>query len=559
MTSSAPKVPSPTAGGARSRSFATLTALLLFTSFSMPAPARASQAAQAAALTGPPTPSVVQHSVPATASADDPLAGLEGWVREALDAWGVPGLGLAIVKDDEIVLAGGFGVREAGTNERVDEHTVFAIGSAGKAFTAVGVASLVEEGRMEWDDPVLDHLPDFRLFDPWVTREITIRDLLAHRSGLERGEFIWYATDNDRSEILRRVRHLEPSFSFRGRFGYQNIMYLAAGQATAAVSGRSWDEVIRERIFLPLGMARSSTSVTDLVEFRNVARPHVEGGNGPLPIAYREIDNAGPAGSVNGSVRDMAQWLRLHLNGGEYEGVRVLEEATVHQLHAPQTLLPSGWSFSGYTPDFPTYSLGWFVHDYRGRKLVHHGGNIDGMTALLGMLPDEDLGVVILSNMNASGLPQVTLLHVLDRYLGDPREDWSAEALARRDTAATRADERARELEESRKEGTSTRLPLEAYAGRYTDPMHGEAEIGMEDGRLVVRRGEHWVGDLEHWHFDTFRITWRSPGMGAVVGQPFLTFELDRSGEVAGMEIDVVGPFRRAADQEDVTDAGGGG
>ena len=238
------------------------------------------------------------------------LEGLDAAVEQALQDWQMPGLALAIVKDDAVVLSKGYGVRELGQSVPVDERTVFAIGSVTKAFTAAALGMLVDEGKIGWDDPVTAHLPDFQLYDPYVTREITLRDLLTHRSGLPRGDLIWIGSDFDRAEILRRVRYLPPRWSFRSHYGYQNILYLAAGQVVAAATGRSWDAFIRERIFAPLGMIDSSTSVTALADAGNVAAPHadVDGQIGPVP--YRNIDCIAPAGAINANVVEMTQWIR---------------------------------------------------------------------------------------------------------------------------------------------------------------------------------------------------------------------------------------------------------
>lgn len=503
---------------------------------------------------------VLAPGVPTPAPAQappDPLTGFDAYVERAREEWNVPGVAVAVVKDDAVVYARGFGVLEAGRPERIDEHTVFAIGSSSKAFTATAVAMLVESGEVRWDAPVTTYLEGFQLHDPWVTREITVRDLLTHRSGLARGEFMWYASGFDREEVLRRVRFQEPATSFRSRFGYQNVMYLAAGQVIPAVTGTSWDGFVEERILDPLGMDRSSVSVTGLEGLPNVASPHTLADGEPLAIPYRNIDNVGPAGSINASVRDVAQWVRLNLAEGMYEGTELLSPTTIAELHSPQTIGSAGGT-SGPPAHFRSYGMGWMLQDYHGRKLVHHGGNIDGMTAMVAMIPEEELGLVVLANMNASGLPSALKFRILDAFLGVEARDWSAEMKARSDSLSAVAETRRGELEASRIEGTLPSLPLEEYAGTFTDPMYGEVTVSLEPEGLVLRRGPHYTGDLEHWHHDIFRATWRSPGLAAIVGEVFVTFRLDARGRVPEVEVEHMTTFRRARDRSP-EGAGGAG
>lgn len=483
---------------------------------------------------------------PAARAQQGPLRGFDAYVEKARQEWQVPGVAVAVVKNDSIVYLRGFGVREVGKAEPVDGNTVFAIGSSSKAFTAAAVGMLVDEGKVKWGDRATKYLPGFQLFDRYATRELTVRDLLTHRSGLERGEFSWYATENDRDEILRRVRHLEPSWGFRSRFGYQNIMYLAAGQVVPAVTGTSWDRFVEERIFAPLGMTRSSTSADSLRGLANVASPHALIDGTPVAIPYRNIDNIAPAGSINASARDVAQWVLMLLNEGAYEGRRLLKKETVAELLTPQTIIQSSTpSLPGLEPNFQAYGLGWFLRDYRGEKIVHHGGNIDGMTALVAMVPEHELGLVVLAGLNGSTLPQALMYRIFDAYLGGAQEDWSRALRARADSLRARAAQR----EEQRVEGTSPSLALSRYAGTYTDALNGELTITLEGDRLVARRGREWVGDLQHWHFDTFETTWRSPGVAAVVGKTKTTFRLDAQGRATEVELQNIGTFERAPDR----------
>ena len=479
---------------------------------------------------------------PATAQ-PAPTQGLDEEITQAMKAWRVPGLAIAIVKDDSVVFVRGFGVRELGRPAPVDERTVFAIGSTSKAFTAALMGMLVDSGRVSWGDRVADVLPGFALYDPWVTRELTVRDLLTHRSGLARGDLLWYASKLSRDEVIHQIRHLEPSWGFRTHFGYQNIMFLTAGQIEARIAGLSWDELVRQRLFLPLGMTSTVTSTDSLRRLDDVAAPHAEIDDSVMPIPWRNIDNIGPAGSINSNVLDMAKWVRLQLGHGVFAGRRLLSDSVVAEMHAPQMLIPITPRAEGLNPDthFSAYGLGWFLLDYRGRKVIHHGGNIDGFSAEVDLMPEENLGLVILTNMNGTQLRDALPFSIFDRFIGGSRKNWSEAYLEVRDERRAAADSTRAKVDSARVMGTHPSLPLEAYAGVYHDPMYGDVQLAVEDGHLVLHDGPAYVGDLEHWHFDTFRVTWRD----RLLGTQLATFELDESGRPATLELEEWADFAR--------------
>lgn len=482
-------------------------------------------------------------AAPELAAQQRPLAGFDPYVERAMRDWKVPGLAIAVVKDDSVVFAKGYGVRELGGSAAVDPRTLFAIGSASKTFTAAAVGALVEEEKVEWDAPATRYLPELQLFDPYATRELSVRDLLTHRSGLARGDLLWYGTELDRSEILRRVRYLEPSWSLRSTFGYQNLMYLAAGEVVREVTGQSWDDFVKARFFAPLGMNESSTSVGALQGRPNVATPHAELDGRVRTVAWRNIDNIAPAGSINSNVMEMAKWVRMHLNEGEYEGRRVLSEKAVKDLQVPQTILPmtGGWTGMAPAANFLVYGTGWFMNDHRGEKVIHHGGNIDGMSAMVGLVPEEELGIVILTNMNGSGITSPLMYRVIDAFIGAEPTDWSGRSIARRDSAMVRAAAQAAKRDSARVTGTRPSLALSEYAGTYEDDMYGEVTVALENGRLVMRRGPAFVGTLEHWHYDTFQVTWEDP----MAGKGMVTFSLNARGKVASVEVEGVAEYER--------------
>jgi CubicO group peptidase (beta-lactamase class C family) len=476
-----------------------------------------------------------------------PGPAFDEYVNKAIKDWEVPGLAIAIIKNDRIVFAKGYGARELGKPAPVDEHTLFAIGSSSKAFTAASIAMLIDEGKLKWDDPATKYLLGFQLYDPYATRELTVRDLLSHRSGLERGDLLWYATAYNRNEVLRRIRYLKPTWSLRAHFGYQNIMFLAAGQIIPSITGKSWDDFLRERIFTPLGMTSTSTSIKALANSNNVATPHAKIDDKVEAVPWRNIDNIGPAGSINSNVIDMAQWVRLQLGGGVYQNQRLLSSGAIKEMHASQTIIPLEGAMQTLYPEahFLNYGLGWFLSDYRGRKVVEHGGAIDGMRAEVAMMPEEKLGVVILTNKNGSILPQALMFKVFDAYLGGPQHDWSAKILKSFKALEELAAAAEKKAEAERVKGTSPSLALDKYAGPYQSEMYGDAKVTLDNGKLVVHYGPGFTGDLEHWHYDTFRVTWRD----RMEGKGFVSFTLNRQGKIERMKIEEIGDFTRGPEK----------
>ncbi len=468
-----------------------------------------------------------------------PLVGLDAFIEKVRTDWGIPGMAVGIVKGDSLVYARGFGVREAGKPDPVDANTLFAIGSNTKSFTATAAAMLVDEGKLRWDDRAIDRYPGFQLFDPYVTREIRIRDLLSHRSGLgRRGDALWYGTTFSRDEIIRRVRFLEPNAGFRTEMGYQNIMYLVAGEIVGRVSGLGWDGFVTQRILQPLGMIRSNTSVKALPAQSNVATPHAIEGTAARPIPWRDIDNIAPAGSINSSIADMAHYVAMQLADGRYRGQTLVSKANLGVTKTPH--INTGGVGDSLT-HFTSYGLGWVLLDYRGRKLVWHNGGIDGMLSEMWTVPEEQLGVVVLTNGSPHSAGPPVVREIIDRYLvGAGTRDWAGEALQQRDRAAA-AQRAARARQDSaRVRDTRPSLALDRYVGTYADSMYGDATVGLDGGRLLF--SWQWMRlPLEHWHFDTFRAA--DPTGGGQAN--FLTFRLDAMARVSEVEVSGLATFRR--------------
>ena len=478
---------------------------------------------------------------PVAGAAQQGLEGLDAEVEAMMREWGVPGFSLAVIQGDEVTYAGGFGVKETGGTDPVDEHSIFAVGSTSKAFTAAAMAMLVDEGKVSWDDPVIDHLPTFQLSDPYITRDLRVRDLMSHNSGLLRGDRLWYASGRTREEVLQQVRHQPVTFRLRSTFQYNNTTWIAAGELIEAVSGMSWDDFVATRIFRPLGMTRSTTLLGPLGRLDNVATPHTALPDGEvIAVPYRNIDNAGPAGSINSSAMQMAQWARLQLGGGEYEGERLVSEEAAAEMHTSQMLIRNDglWSLIFPDSDFLTYGLGWFLTDYRDLKVVSHGGNIDGMTALVMLVPEHDHGIVILVNLNgANGFTVAVANHIIDRIEGWEGTSWSTKMKELFAPVEAEAAARARQAEESRVAGTSPTLVVAEYAGTYASDMYGEITVTEDAGVLSATFGAGFEGPLEHWHYDTFRSGW-----GNIPGEhEFLRFEIGTDGEVAVLHAEIEG------------------
>ena len=478
-----------------------------------------------------------------TKASPDPAKTLDAYVTKALAEWGLPGTAIAVVRNDSVIYARGFGVREVGKPDAVTSNTVFAVGSTSKAFTATALGILVDEGKVAWDDKVTRHLSGFQLFDPYVTRELVVRDLLTHRSGLARGDRLWSGSQYDRAEVLRRVRYLEPSWSFRSTYGYQNIMFLAAGAVVEKASGGSWDEFVTRRIFQPLGMRNTVTSVTQLGALSDVATPHERLDGAYRPVPWLNIDNIGPAGSINSSVHDMAQWVRLQLGGGSVGGRSYLSAKSLKETHTPQMIQRMSDDDEKMWPmtHLLAYGLGWTIRDYYGRKMVAHGGAIRGMRAHVVLMPEANLGVVALVNGPQTSFPTAIANRAVDLYLGNPARDWSALMLSAARVAEARASETRRKTEGARTPGTSPTLPLARYAGVYADSMYGEVRVRQEGVGLVMEFGPNQTGDLSHWHYDTFEVVWRDRAFA----RTFVTLSLDALGGVSQLQLENLATFKR--------------
>jgi CubicO group peptidase (beta-lactamase class C family) len=465
------------------------------------------------------------------------LRALDAYVARAVRDWQVPGLAIAVVHGDSVVFARGYGVRALGTADSVTPHTLFANASTTKAFTALGVALMVDAGKLAWDDPVTRYLPEFVLRDPYVTREITLRDLLSHKVGFGDPDYLWYGVDDDYATILRRLRFVDPESSFRSHYAYNNVTYATAGVIAGKVYGRGWDALVRERILEPLGMHETVTEGHDLADGADVASPHdlVHDTLRVIPDVGRLADPIAPAGAMYSSVLDMARWIRFLLDDGRVGDSALVKSETLAELFRPQTIIPTASFYptaQRTLPHFTAYGMGWFLQDYRGEFAAFHTGSIDGTVAIVGLLPERKVGVVVFANRDHAELRHALMLRVFDLYLGGPPRDWSAELKTMYDSVDAEAAARRTALEAKRVPDTRPSLALERYAGTYADSTRGSVAITLAGDHLVFARSPFLTADLEHWHFDTFALRWRNAWLGPML----VTFRLAADGTVEGLE-----------------------
>jgi len=484
------------------------------------------------------------------AYAQAPQADLDDYVAHAMKAFEVPGISISIVKDGKVVLEKGYGVRKLGDPAPVDENTLFGIGSNTKAFTSAAIATLLDQGKLDWDDRVYDRLQGFEMYDPYVSKEMRIRDLLCHRSGLGLGEgdlMFWPHTSFTRDDVVYRVRFLKPATSFRSHYAYNNLMFVTAGQVVAANSGMSWDAYLREKIFQPLGMSATNTSTDAYREGANWAHPHSKVDGKLQVIPFEDLDNAGPAGSINSSAADLAKWVMLQLNRGKIPGTdqRLFSEKDSHEMWSQQTVVPVNEEvpeeLKALKPHFSGYGLGWFLRDYKGRKLVGHSGGVAGFVTRVLMVPEENLGVVILTNAEEDFAFESILYHILDGYLGGATQDYTAAFKSVEDKRKQKADETMAKAAASRASDSKPSLPLEKYAGDYSDLWYGTVTIRPENGGLVLNflRTEKGLADLQHWQYDTFKAHWRD----RTVEDAFVTFALKPDGSIDHFTMVAVSPL----------------
>ena len=437
-------------------------------------------------------------------SARKALQGFDSFVDSAMAAWKVVGLGLGIVVDGQVVYAKGHGLRDLEQKLPVTTKTLFAIGSSSKAFTVFALGTLVDQGKMEWDKPVITYMPDFRLYDPSATLRITPRDLVTHRSGLPRHDLVWYNNSTvTREELVHRIAYLEPNKDLRETFQYNNLMFLTAGVLAGRLMNSSWEDAVRRLVFQPLGMTSSNFSVAESQKAADYSLGYGVRRDSIQRLPFRNIDLIGPAGSINSNIDDMLKWVGMHLAGGVVNGKPIITRSTLTDMYAPH--MPIGGMPTDQALGAQNYGMGWFLTEYRGHYQVQHGGNIDGFSAMVALFPQDKVGLVILTNQNGSQLTGILLNHIADRVFGLPRRDWNGQALARYRKSQAAGREAEQKKESVRIPNTKPSHALADYAGDYAHPGYGTLSITLPaEGADLTATFNGIATPLEHWHYDIF-------------------------------------------------------
>lgn len=457
---------------------------------------------------------------------------IDRYITDVMKELRVPGLAVAIVKDDKLVFAQGYGVREIGKLELVDATTVFQIGSCTKAFTAATLALLVDEGKITWDDKAQTYLPDLKIYDPYITRELMISDMLSHRSGVEDIGLVYFRSPLSREELVNKLRYFPPRASFREAWVYNNLLYVAAGQIVSAVTGISWDQFLKERIFTPLGMKNSSPTIREMNTHGNFAQPHVMVNNDVVSISMLDLYNVGPAGAMTSTVLDLAQWIRMLLNNGQYEQNIIIKPETMNQLYAPYSIVNKDYPFR-------LYGFGWGLSDYHSHKVIAHRGGLDGIASIVGFIPDKKLGVVILTNLNLSEAREVIMYYIFDQYLGVKSSVYSLEKqVAKEKEAAEKERQERKKIDDERIAGTHPTLLMNQYSGTYHDNLYGDLIVEYIGDGLRCRFLS-FNGVLQHWQNDVFMFD--SSVDYPTVGDRFLFKFQIKNNQVSDLLIKIAG------------------
>jgi CubicO group peptidase (beta-lactamase class C family) len=485
-----------------------------------------------------------------------PPAGFEARVEGLRKDIGVPGMAVAIVENDQVTFAKGFGTKRLGGADRIDADTIFPTGSTGKAFTVAALGILVDEGRISWDDKVIDRLPGFQMYDAWVTREMTIRDLLVHRSGLGlgAGDLLFVPRTNlSRAESVRRLRYIKPATSFRSAYAYDNILYMVAGQLIESVTGETWEKFTSQHVLKAAGMLNSTTDDESHFASADRAQPHARMNGGLRGVGDQSVlnerdnlgSNASPAGGLAVSANDMARWLMIQLDGGKLPGGsgRLFSQAAHDQMWTPVVLQPVGprsGPMAATQPMFNTYALGWDVRDYRGAKIVWHGGAVFGFQTAVVLIPEKNVGFSIEINSEDGEIIIGLMYELLDHYLGLPADTWPEKIRAQK-TQRIQEALKAFQTAAAKPAKVGPSLTLDRYVGTYTDPWYGNIEVSKSRDGLAIdfKSTPRMGGALEHWQYDTFTTRFDDK----TIEPAYVTFGLDADGKVERVTLQPVSPL----------------
>jgi CubicO group peptidase (beta-lactamase class C family) len=489
---------------------------------------------------------IMTISVSDNGNAQLSVSDFDKYVQKVMKGFEVPGLCVAVVKDGKVIISKGYGVKKTGENAVIDDQTLFNIASNTKAFTATALAILVEGGKLDWNAPVIDYLPWFRLANPYVTQELTVKDLLVHRSGLGlgAGDLLWWpASDYTRRQIAERLRFIPLETGFRSAYAYDNVLYLVAGELVEAVTGMGWEEFIEERIMKPIGMTGSKTRLSEILQSSNVAVPHAEIEGTVRPVAAFTCDNSNPAAGILSNAADMAKWMIVQLDSGRFaDTLRLFSRNSARQLWAEVTPIPFGdppQNLRQLRSNFNGYALGFGVRDYRGRKVVSHTGGMPGYVSRVTLIPEDKLGIAVLTNQESGYAFNAITYYVIDRFLKAGGFDWISayKAFESRSDSMINAEEKARSA--ARDTASRPSLPIAKYMGKYEDEWYGIVELTLNQDKPTIKFSHtpSLAGELVHWQYDTFIARWYDRELRA---DAFVTFALNPDGSIDHVKMDAV-------------------
>lgn len=466
-------------------------------------------------------------------SADDKLRGLDDLAAKAMQEWKIPGVALGVIKDGKVIYAKGYGYRDLELKLPVTTETLFAIGSITKSFTALTFGMLNDEGKVDWDKPVHEMLPEFALFDPFASDHVTPRDMFSHRSGLPRHDLVWYSSDFSRADLVNRMRYLKPTKDLRSAFQYNNLAMMTMGYLEGKITGLGWEGAVRTRIFAPLEMTHSNFSIADLAKSENHALGYKFQKEAVLVTPYHNIDQIGPAGSINSSIDDMSHYLIFQLGDGTYQGKRLVSGGNLRQMHSPQTAVSDPPPGAGF-PELGhgAYGFAWVVTSYRGHNLVWHNGGIDGFYALLSMLPDDHMGVVVLTNLPNGNIPDLLAYNVYDRLLGLEQLPWLERFKEREAKQKKEAEDSKKTKPSDKKPGTHPSHPLADYAGDYENPGYGLIKVTLKGEGLEGALNTLKPFRLQHCHYDIFEVPDEGESDDAPLGGLRFQFHMNKQGDI---------------------------
>ncbi len=462
---------------------------------------------------------------------------LDSYVERGLKDWSIPGVAVCIVKNGKVVLMKGYGVKELNGSDKVDENTLFMIGSNSKAFTATAIALLDAEKKLSLDDKVTKWIPEFKLNNKAAGEQAIIRDLLCHRLGFQtfQGDFTYWTSNLSRKEVIEKMSHIKAVYPFRTNWGYTNAAFLTAGEIIPRVTGKQWEDFIKEKLFLPLGMPNTIALSKDMPAAPNKCAPHTLVNGVVEKIPFCVIDNLAPAGSISSSVSDMSHWVMMQLNNGKYNGTQVVPASAIAQTWLPHSILGNG-RYLYNKGHFALYGLGWFLEEYSGRKMVSHTGGVNGFVTSVTLVPEEKLGIIVFTNTDANTFYEALKWEIADAYLGNPYRNYSKAYLGFNDARSKNEQKEEKKFKDSIALKLPTQLPLAAYTGNYFNDVYGDMKVVIENSELRMRFSHHpnMYAKLESLGGNRFYVTFSDPIFSKAVF-PFTV----QNGKVTGVTVKV--------------------